>query len=69
MAKTLETRRPLELLYFTLTGIALYLLSDWVLSRIERMRGKRLAYREIIFFLIILVLALAAFQIIQRLNG
>lgn len=59
----------MELLYFTLTGIALYLLSDWVLSRIERMRGKRLAYREIIFFLIILVLALAAFEIIQRLSG
>jgi hypothetical protein len=59
----------LGLLYFTLTGIVLYLFSDWVLGRIERMRGKRFANRDIIFFLIILVLALVAFQLIQRLNG
>jgi hypothetical protein len=55
----------LEFVYFTLAGIALYFLSDRVLDGIERMRGKRFAHREIIFFVILLVLALVSFQAIQ----
>lgn len=57
----------MELVYFTLTGIILYVLTDRVLDRIERARGSRFENRSIIFFAIILVLALISFQIIQNL--
>lgn len=59
----------MEIVYYTLTGIALYFASDWLLDRIERARGTRFENRSIIFFAIILVLALVSFQIIGRLVG
>ncbi len=55
----------MEIIYFTLVGIGLYFASDWILTRIESMRGKPFEYRSIIFFVIILVLALASFQLIR----
>lgn len=58
----------MEILWFTITAIALYFAADWVLDRIERQRGKRFENRSIIFFVIILVLALVSFQLIQYLN-
>lgn len=59
----------MEIVYYTLTGIALYFASDWLLERIEQARGKRFENRSVIFFAIILVLALVSFQIIARLLG
>ena len=53
--------------YYTIAGITLYLISDWILNRIEISRGKRFEYRSIIFFAIIMVLALGSFEIIDRL--
>jgi len=53
-----------EIVYFTLVGIGLYFLSDWILDRIETVRGRRLENRSLVFFVIILVLALISFQII-----
>jgi len=53
-----------DIVYFTLVGIGLYFASDWMLNRIEVMRGKPFEYRSIIFFVIILVLALASFRLI-----
>ncbi len=58
-----------EILYFTLAGIALYLLADWLLDRIERARGVRFEHRTFIFFTILLALAVAAFQAIGYLTG
>ncbi len=55
-----------EIVYFTLVGIGLYFASDWILDRIETMRGSRLENRSIIFFAIILVLALVSFQLISH---
>ena len=55
----------MEIVYFTLVGIALYFGSDWILNRIETARGARFENRSIIFFGIILVLALASFQLIR----
>jgi len=52
---------------YTITAILLYLFSDWILNRIEISRGKRFEYRSIIFFTIIMVLALGSFEIIDRL--
>lgn len=58
----------MEILYFTLAGIALYFFADWVLDRVEHYRGARFENRSVIFFVIILVIALGAFQLIQYLT-
>ncbi len=57
----------MEAIYFTLVAIGLYFFSDWLLERIERLRGKRFEQRSIVFFAIITVLALISFQVIQLL--
>ena len=57
----------MEAVYFTLVAIGLYFFSDWLLERIERLRGQRFEQRSIIFFAIITVLALISFQVIQLL--
>jgi len=55
------------ILYYTLAGIVLYFLSDWILNQIEVARGARFENRSVVFFAIILILALIAFQIINQL--
>lgn len=55
----------MEVVWFTLVAVMLYLVSDWILDRIEMARGERLANRNIIFFVIIGVLSLVVFQIAQ----
>lgn len=57
----------MEAVYFTLVAIGLYFFSDWLLERIERLRGKRFEQRSIVFFAIIAILALFSFQVIQLL--
>ncbi len=52
--------------YYTLTAILLYLLSDWILNQIEHSIGKRLKYRSLIFFVIILTLSMTAFNFIEK---
>ena len=56
----------MEMLYYTLAGIALYLAADWILNRIEIRRGARFDNRTLIFFGILLALALISFQLIQH---
>ncbi len=56
-------------LYYTVTAVLLYLLSDWILNRIEKSVGKRLEYRSAVFFVIIMVLALGSFELIDRIIG
>jgi len=56
----------MQIIYFTLVGIAAYLAADWILNRIEIVRGKRFEYRSLIFFFLLLGIALAAFQAITR---
>jgi hypothetical protein len=58
-------RSILEIVWFTLVAIMLYLVSDWILDRIEIARGERLAKRNIVFFVIIGSLSLIVFQIAQ----
>jgi Na+/melibiose symporter-like transporter len=68
-----QTRRPesrytaatMQMLYYTLAGIVLYLVADWILNRIEIRRGARFDNRTLIFFAILLALALISFQLIQ----
>jgi hypothetical protein len=59
----------MEIIYFTLAAIILYAGADWVLNRIEVVAGRRLEYRSIIFFIILLVMALASFALIRYLGG
>lgn len=61
-------RNCVEIVYFTVVGIGLYFFSDWLLDQIERLRGRRFAQRQLVFFVIILVLAVASFQLIGLLS-
>ena len=56
-------------LYYTVAAILLYLLSDWILNKIEQRVGKRLEYRSAVFFVIIMVLAVSTFEMIDRIVG
>ena len=58
----------MDLVYFTLVAIGLYFGADWLLERIERTRGKRFENRQVVFFLIILPLALASFWLVRLLS-
>jgi len=55
----------LEILVFTLNAIIVYFLADWILRQIEARRGAVLKYRQVVFFVIILTLALASFQFLK----
>ena len=54
---------------FTLVAAILYLFSDWVLRRVEAAMGRRLENRSVVFFCILLPLALASFALIDHLTG
>lgn len=56
-----------EIVLFTLVAVALYFAADWTLRAIERRRGAPFRNRQIIYFVIILVLALVTFEVIGRL--
>jgi len=58
----------MEMVYFTVAAVLLYLVSDWILNRIEIRRGKRFEHRSLIFFAIILVLSLVLFNLLQQLQ-
>jgi len=58
-----------EAVYFTIAAVALYFISDRILDRIEVARGARFEHRSLIFFGILLTLALVSFAIIRRLVG
>ncbi|MDE2258944.1 MAG: hypothetical protein KGK17_01260 [Betaproteobacteria bacterium] len=60
----------MEIIYYTLVAAGLYFMSDWILDRIEIMRGERFqnrGLRTLVFFLIIFVLASISFWFINYL--
>ncbi|MDH3987625.1 MAG: hypothetical protein OEV34_00755 [Gammaproteobacteria bacterium] len=59
----------MSIVYFTLVAIILYLAADWILNRIEMAAGKVLEYRSLIFFALLLALALTTFTLIQVYTG
>jgi len=59
----------MQAVYYTLVAIALYLLSDWILIRIEAAAGKVLEHRSLIFFAILMTLALTSFWLIRLYTG
>jgi hypothetical protein len=56
-------------LYYTITAVLLYLISDWILNKIEIYYGKRFQYRSLIFFVIIFTLSVSLFEMIDRVIG
>ena len=56
----------MEILYYTVAAIFLYLVSDWILNRIETRLGRRFENRSLVFFVIILVLSVALFNLIRQ---
>lgn len=59
----------MNIVYFTLVAALLYLFSDWALQRAEIVAGRRFEHRSIVFFCILLALALATFTFIGHLTG
>ena len=55
----------MEIVFFTLNGIVIYFVSDWLVRLIETKRGAVLKQRQIVFFVIFLGLALLSFQVLQ----
>ena len=59
----------MDAVYFTLAAIVLYFAADAILEWIERLRGGRFENRQLVFFAIILPLALATFALIRLVSG
>jgi hypothetical protein len=57
----------MEALWFTLVAVVLYLAADRILLAIEAALGRTLEYRSLIFFGLLLGMALVAFALIRRL--
>ena len=60
---------PMEIFYFTLTAILLYLAADWILKRMELAAGKRFEKRSLVFFVILMTMAVASFYLIRLLTS
>ena len=56
----------LQILLYTVTAILLYLVSDWILAKMEEYRGKPFVSRSLVFFMIILILSVIVFESVQR---
>lgn len=54
-----------EILVFTLNAIFIYFVADWIVRVIETKRGEVLKNRQIVFFAVILVLALITFRLLR----
>ena len=59
----------MQYLMYTVTAVVLYLLADWMLNQIEIAVGNRLKYRSVVFFVIIMVMALVSFNLLDQMFG
>jgi hypothetical protein len=57
----------MQIILFTVVAAVLYLVADRLLNVLELRAGRRFEYRSLIFFAILLPLAVLAFAVIQRL--
>jgi hypothetical protein len=55
----------MEIILFTICGIVLYFGADGVLNLIESLHGDPIPHRNVVFFVIILIMALVLFQAVQ----
>jgi Ca2+/Na+ antiporter len=56
----------MQILLFTALAVALYVASDRLLDALETRAGRRFEYRSLIFFAILLALAVVTFAAVQR---
>ena len=59
----------MEIILFTIAAIILYIVSDRAFNYVEMRRGARFEHSSLIFFTILVVLAVVSFGLIQRLAG
>jgi predicted membrane channel-forming protein YqfA (hemolysin III family) len=59
----------MEIIYFTLVAAILYVAADWILKRMETATGKRFEKRSLIFFVILMTMAVTSFALIRTLTG
>ncbi len=59
----------METLALAVIGIVCYFAADWLVDRLERAAGRRFAYRTILFFAILLVLAGGTLQALHLAFG
>ena len=59
----------MEALWFTAIAALLYVLADRILDFMERQAGRRFEYRSVIFFALLLGMALGSFALIRIYTG
>lgn len=57
----------IEAVYYTVTGIVLYLVADWIVRTLEARAGRLFEHRTLVFFVLLLTMALVSFAAIRRL--
>jgi hypothetical protein len=57
----------MEAVYYTITGIVLYLLADRILRVIEARAGRIFKHRTLVFFVLLLAMAFVTFAVIRHL--
>ena len=58
-----------ELILFSLNAVVVYLVSDWLVRLIEKRQGRVLKQRQVVFFLIFLVLVMSTSHILRTVLG
>lgn len=51
--------------YYTVAGVVLYLLADWILRGLEARAGRVFEHRTLVFFGLLSALALGTFAVIR----
>lgn len=59
----------MEMIYYTIAAVVLYLVSDYILNAIEIKMGKRLPSRSFYFLIIITILAMVSFSLVRAIFG
>ena len=59
----------MEILLFTAVALVLYVAADRILAAVETARGAAFGQRTVVFFALLLTLALATFAILRALLG
>lgn len=54
-----------EIVIFTLNAIFIYFAADWIVRMIEVQRGEVFKQRQVVFFVVILALALVTFRLLR----
>jgi hypothetical protein len=55
----------MDIAIFAVTGIVVYLLSDWIVTAIDKRRAEPLQNRHIIFFIVFFGLILFSFEALK----